>query len=60
MARPKERPLWPSDDQLREQEGDHAFADDGRKVRASERVGGMAPDIDPEPAPPGARAYDLW
>jgi len=59
MARPRERPIWPSDDQLREQEGDHVFADDGRKVRASERVGGMAPDIDPESPPPGALEYDL-
>lgn len=42
------QPIWPSDDQIREQEGDRAFTKDGRKVRDSERVGGMAPDIDPE------------
>lgn len=55
MARPRQRPIWPSDDQVREQEDDHAFSADGRKVRDSERVGGMAPDADPEPPSPSAR-----
>ena len=52
MARQPQRPIWPSDDQVREPGGDRAFTEDGRKVADSERVGGMAPDADPEcPAP---------
>jgi hypothetical protein len=47
MSEPK-RPIWPSDDQVREQEDDRVFTDDGRKVTGSEHVGGMAPDTDPE------------
>jgi hypothetical protein len=46
MSRSKRPPTWPSDDQVREQEGDDEFTDDGRKVTESERVGGMAPDTD--------------
>jgi hypothetical protein len=49
------RPLWPSDDQVREQQADDEFTGDGRKRIASDRVGGMAPDADPERAPPPAR-----
>jgi hypothetical protein len=49
---PKQRPLWPSDDQVHEMDGDREFTDDGRKVNESERVGGMAPDSDPEPRAP--------
>ena len=46
-----------SDDQVREPGGDRAFTEDGRKVTDSERVGGMAPDADPErPAPSTGRA----
>lgn len=51
MTRPTQRSIWPSDDQVRDQEGDHEFTDDGRKVSASDRVGGMAPDADPERPP---------
>jgi hypothetical protein len=46
MTRPKQ-PKWPSDDQVREP-SDEAFTDDGRKRQDSERVGGMAPDVEPE------------
>ena len=52
MAPPK-RPIWPSDDQVREHEGDRAFTGDGRKVTGSEHVGGIAPDSDPEHPTPG-------
>jgi hypothetical protein len=55
MTRHKQ-PIWPSDDQVREHEGDQAFTEDGRKLTGSERVGGMAPDTDPEsPAPRAGR-----
>jgi hypothetical protein len=47
MADPKARPLWPSDDQVREP-ADQEFTDDGRKLNDAERVGGLAPDADPE------------
>jgi hypothetical protein len=46
MSRSKRPPTWPSDDQVRELEGDHEFTDDGRKVSESERVGAMTPDAD--------------
>lgn len=52
MTRPR-RPVWPSDDQVRERDGDRDFTDDGRKLIGSERVGGMAPDADPDPPAPG-------
>jgi len=48
---PPKPPRWPSDDQLREPGLDEAFTDDGRKRSGSERVGGLAPDTDPEPRP---------
>lgn len=51
MPRPKQPPTWPDDDQIREQDGDRTFTDDGRKVHDSDRVGGMAPDADPEHRP---------
>jgi hypothetical protein len=51
----KQRPIWPSDDQVHEREGDREFTDDGRKVNESERVGGMAPDADPDPQAPRPR-----
>ena len=47
--------IWPSDDKVRELEGDREFADDGRKVNESGRVGGMAPDTDPEQEVPSTR-----
>jgi hypothetical protein len=47
---PPKPPHWPSDDQVREQANDREFTDDGRKLTESERVGGLAPDADPEPA----------
>jgi hypothetical protein len=60
MARPRQRqrPIWPSDDQVRDPEGNREFTEDGRKVTDSERVGGMTPDADPEPPAPhtGPRA----
>jgi hypothetical protein len=49
---PPKRPLWPSDDQVREVEIEREFTDDGRKINESERVGGMAPDADPDAPPP--------
>ena len=52
---PPSRPLWPNDDQVRERP-DREFTDDGRKVTESERVGGMAPDADPEAPPPARRS----
>jgi len=55
LSRPTQRPIWPSDDQVREHEGDHVFTEDGRKVSDSDRVGGMAPDADPERPPPTTR-----
>jgi hypothetical protein len=48
MTPAKRPPTWPSDDQVRELDGDETFTDDGRKLHESERVGGMAPDADPE------------
>jgi hypothetical protein len=50
MTRTKQ-PRWPSDDDVREP-SDEAFTDDGRKRQDSERVGGMAPDVEPEQQPP--------
>ncbi len=47
---PPKHPHWPSDDQIREQANDREFSDDGRKLTDSERVGGLAPDADPEPS----------
>jgi len=42
-----------SDEQLARSDHGKLFADDGRKVRNTERVGAMAPDTDPpEPGPP--------
>jgi hypothetical protein len=40
------RPIWPSDDQLREQKDDQEFTDSGRKLIDAEYVGGIAPDAD--------------
>jgi hypothetical protein len=54
MTQPK-RPIWPSDDQVREHKDDQVFTDDGRKLADSEHVGGMAPDADPERPPPRPR-----
>jgi hypothetical protein len=53
MSRSKRPPTWPSDDQVRELEGDAEFTDDGRKAAESERVGGMAPDSDGDTEPDG-------
>jgi hypothetical protein len=58
MTTKKPPPKWPSDDQVREPEGE-VFTDDGRKRQESDRVGGLAPDSDPEPQRPrrgGSRA----
>jgi hypothetical protein len=52
---PKQRPRWPSDDQVHELDGDREFTDDGRKLNESERVGGMAPDSDPDRHAPRTR-----
>jgi hypothetical protein len=46
---------WPSDDQLREQHNDEQFTEDGRKLTGSPRVGGLAPDADPDAPPPASR-----
>ncbi|HZJ61929.1 MAG TPA: hypothetical protein VFD36_00285 [Kofleriaceae bacterium] len=48
MSRTKQRPVWPSDDQLRDFDDDEEFTDDGRKVTEADHVGGMAPDTDPD------------
>jgi hypothetical protein len=45
---PSERPTWPTDDEVRELEGDEVLADDGRKLQDAERVGAMSPDADPD------------
>jgi hypothetical protein len=45
---PPRHPHWPSDDQVREQASDREFTDDGRKLFESGRVGGLAPDTDPD------------
>jgi hypothetical protein len=45
---PPKHPHWPSDDQVREQANHREFTDDGRKLFESERVGGLAPDADPD------------
>jgi hypothetical protein len=45
---PPKHPHWPSDDQIREQANDREFSDDGRKLFESGRVGGLAPDADPD------------
>ncbi|HEX3766523.1 MAG TPA: hypothetical protein VHW23_47845 [Kofleriaceae bacterium] len=52
---PSTRLRWPSDDQLREQHEDEQFTEDGRKLTASPRVGGLAPDADPDAPPPAAQ-----
>jgi hypothetical protein len=51
----QKRPLWPTDDQVRELEGDRELTDDGRKVDNANQVGVTAPDADPEPVPPAPR-----
>jgi hypothetical protein len=50
---PPKRPVWPSDDQVRERTGDQEFTDDGRKTTDVDHVGETTPDADPErpPAP---------
>ena len=52
MPKPKDRPTWPTDDEVREREGDEVLSDDGRKLQDSERVGALAPDTDPDRKPP--------
>ena len=44
--------MWPSDDELRELEGDQEFTDDGRKVNDAEHVGASVPDTDADPENP--------
>jgi hypothetical protein len=51
MPRSKKPSTLPSDDQVRELEGNEGnddLTDDGRKATESERVGAMAPDADPD------------
>jgi hypothetical protein len=55
MAPTKKPPIWPSDDQVREQDGNDALTDDGRKLQEAEHVGANAPDADPERPPPKRR-----
>jgi hypothetical protein len=43
---PSERSTWPTDDEVRELEGDEVLSDDGRKLQDAERVGAMSPDSD--------------
>jgi hypothetical protein len=52
---PPKHARWPSDDHLREQRNDDEFTGDGRKLIGSDRVGGLAPDADPEPPPASSR-----
>jgi hypothetical protein len=54
MTQPR-RPHWPSDDQVREQRDHEEFTGDGRKLIESPRVGGLAPDADPEGPPASPR-----
>ncbi len=51
-VRPGETPPSISDEQLARSDRGKLFADDGRKVRNTERVGAMAPDTDPPDAGP--------
>jgi hypothetical protein len=54
MPKSKQRSTWPSDDAVRELEGDEVTSDDGRKLQDSEHVGAMSPDADadqPMPRP---------
>jgi len=53
MSRSKRPSTWPSDDQVRELEGNDEFTDDGRKNADSDHVGVMAPDADAD----SERAY---
>lgn len=58
---PPKQPIWPSDDQLREQKDDQEFTPGGRKVTDAEHVGGISPDADdtdPERLPPRPRPRD--
>lgn len=43
---PAKRSTWPTDDEVRELEGDEVLSDDGRKLQDAERVGAMSPDAD--------------
>jgi hypothetical protein len=52
MPKSKQRPTWPSDDAVRELEGDEVTSDDGRKLQDSEHVGAASPDADADRAPP--------
>lgn len=54
------RPIWLPDDQVSEQNNDQAFTGDGRKVEDSDRVGGMAPDADPEHPSPNSLRRTGW
>jgi hypothetical protein len=53
-GRPGGTPLSVSDEkeQLAGSDPGRLFADDGRKVRDTERVGAMSPDADPDTGPP--------
>jgi hypothetical protein len=52
MPKSKQRPTWPTDDEVRELEGDEELSEDGRKLQDSERVGALSPDADADTAPP--------
>lgn len=52
MPTPKDRPRWPTDDEVRELDRTDDLTDDGRKLHDSERVGAATPDADPDRKPP--------
>jgi hypothetical protein len=52
MPKSKQRSTWPSDDDVRELEGDEVTSEDGRKLQDSEHVGARSPDADPDAPPP--------
>lgn len=52
MPTSKRRSTWPSDDEVRELEGDEVTSEDGRKLQDSEHVGATSPDADADQPPP--------
>lgn len=52
---PKDRPIWPTDDQVRELDRADDLSEDGRKLQDAERVGALSPDADPDRLPPRPR-----
>lgn len=51
MPTSKQRSTWPSDDEVRELEGDEVTSEDGRKLQDSAHVGATSPDADADQPP---------